>query len=389
MAPRHDTASDSTLGMLRNQSFPELAAALRSQTPAILEAWTHCVRLELPQANTLSRKQLQDSMPIILGRMADALASSCGSGTERLEERSPAQGITRFNQHYQVGELMLEDRLLRQVITEHVQGAMNRRMTLNEQIALDSAIDVVLQQAVVAFVGAQNARLQQSVEAELRYLAFLSHDLSNNLSSVTIMLKLLRDRLASSPEFAADVETLDSAHKAVQDTIAGMGRLLQAERLRKSGVRAQLAQVDLNALLLDAARQFSTTAEMKGLKIIVDADGVAVQSDRELVGLIIQNLVGNAVKYSSHGAVRLSARRAAGKCEVCVSDEGPGIATEHLGRIFDAFARGDVHGHAGVGLGLRIATQAAKLLGAQLTVESHLGSGSTFRLVLPDRAGHA
>jgi signal transduction histidine kinase len=56
---------------------------------------------------------------------------------------------------------------------------------------------------------------------------------------------------------------------------------------------------------------------------------------------------------------------------------------EHLNRIFEAFQRGEMHGAAGVGLGLAIAAQAAKLLGAKLAVESHVGIGSTFTLTLP------
>jgi signal transduction histidine kinase len=90
--------------------------------------------------------------------------------------------------------------------------------------------------------------------------------------------------------------------------------------------------------------------------------------------------------------VRVTAHAGAGGGEgvgrgwvIGVSDEGPGIAPENLSRLFNAFSRGDTHGQAGVGLGLSIASQAAKLLGAKLEVESSLGEGSTFRLLL---AGH-
>jgi signal transduction histidine kinase len=95
--------------------------------------------------------------------------------------------------------------------------------------------------------------------------------------------------------------------------------------------------------------------------------------------------VGNAVKYSTRGIVRIGAkrRREDQHWVLSISDEGPGIAKEHLARIFDAFRRGDAHGQPGVGLGLAIASQAAKLLGAELTVESSVGVGSRFRLILP------
>ena len=72
-----------------------------------------------------------------------------------------------------------------------------------------------------------------------------------------------------------------------------------------------------------------------------------------------------------------------GAWALSVSDEGPGIAPEHRGRLFEAYVRGETHGQAGVGLGLAIAFQAARLLGATLALESTAGVGSTFRLTIP------
>jgi signal transduction histidine kinase len=116
-----------------------------------------------------------------------------------------------------------------------------------------------------------------------------------------------------------------------------------------------------------------------------------VTSDGELIRLILQNLIGNAVKYSTRGTVRVHAKQEedgrAGLWTVSVSDEGPGIATEHLNNIFEAFRRGAIHGQSGVGLGLAIAARAAKLLNAELTVESKVGTGSTFRLAFPPESG--
>jgi signal transduction histidine kinase len=67
-----------------------------------------------------------------------------------------------------------------------------------------------------------------------------------------------------------------------------------------------------------------------------------------------------------------------------VTDQGPGIPEENRAKLFDAFERGDMFGQPGVGLGLAIAMHATRLLGGQLKVESTLGSGSTFRLILPN-----
>ena len=114
---------------------------------------------------------------------------------------------------------------------------------------------------------------------------------------------------------------------------------------------------------------------------------LTVVSEEELITLALQNLVSNGVKFSSRGTVRIAAELSQearpGPCVLSVSDQGPGIGPEHLGRIFEAFRRGDMHGQAGVGLGLAIASRAVKLLGGELTVESNVGTGSTFRIALP------
>lgn len=91
------------------------------------------------------------------------------------------------------------------------------------------------------------------------------------------------------------------------------------------------------------------------------------------------------MKYNTGGAVRVGfgGNTNVDRQALWVSDNGPGIAPETIGHIFEAFRRGDIHGQPGLGLGLAIVSQAAKLLGASLTLESKVGIGSTFRLELP------
>jgi signal transduction histidine kinase len=145
--------------------------------------------------------------------------------------------------------------------------------------------------------------------------------------------------------------------------------------------------VDLHELASALARQFERAAEQKGLVLAVEGEpGAIAVTDPDLLALVLRNLIGNAIKYARTGAVRVAVEPRPGEgataWAVSVADQGPGIGPEHLGRIFEAFRRGEVFGQEGVGLGLAIASQAAKLLGAELTVESQVGRGSTFRLSL-------
>jgi signal transduction histidine kinase len=118
---------------------------------------------------------------------------------------------------------------------------------------------------------------------------------------------------------------------------------------------------------------------------------VAVRADREKLQQIVLNLVINAVKFTpAEGTVSLSWEASGDDVLVRVTDTGPGIRPADLERIFDPFVQGTVvvprGGAPGVGLGLAISRQLARLMGGDLTVASALGEGATFTLRLPRHA---
>jgi signal transduction histidine kinase len=153
----------------------------------------------------------------------------------------------------------------------------------------------------------------------------------------------------------------------------------------------------LHAVATAATGRFSTLARQRGVGLAVEVDpGTVIETDAELLALILQNLIGNAVKYSVSGTVRIGcdfnfphAESSSRSPVLWVSDEGPGIGAQMAGKIFDAFQRGEGHAEDGIGLGLTIASEAAKLLNARLTVDSQPGSGSTFRLALYNPGGQS
>jgi signal transduction histidine kinase len=245
-------------------------------------------------------------------------------------------------------------------------------------------IDTALHRGVMSFVVHLTEQLKSASETESKYLTFLSHDLRNKLNSVTLTLEWLSQRLSEAPEFREEAGDLASLRNSVAETIEGMDRLLQAERLRKQAVDLKLGPVNLHHLAGDLVAQALRQAVGKGLKLenAVPA-GAAAYSDRELITLVLQNLLGNAIKFSVRGTVRIGAANDPLGWRLSVSDEGPGIAPERVGALFDAFSRGETHGQEGMGLGLTIASHAARLLGSDLQVESAVGRGSTFSLTLP------
>ncbi len=373
------------LAQLTHRPFPELANILRAGADTITRDWDTAVRAAMPQMQHLTFDELKDSTPQILLAIADALASDDPNLISELVSRAPSQGLSRFRLHFDVAEVMQEDRLLRAITVLHVETALGRRMESLESAALHAAIDVMLQRSVIALVDQQKNQLRSAAETELKFLSFLSHDLNNNLNSVTLSLQSLAMDLNRQGGFSEAEQSLELAQQCIHDTVMGMRRMLDHERLRKSGKAITLSPVDLHALTTKILEQFSREAYAKGAQFIVDMlPGTVIESDGDLLTLVLQNLVGNAVKYISRGNIRVGFREDArsGVPVLWVLDEGPGIEPSIWATIFEAFQRGDVHGEPGVGLGLTIASQAAELLGGSLTVNSRVGVGSIFRLIL-------
>jgi signal transduction histidine kinase len=259
---------------------------------------------------------------------------------------------------------------------------------MDEDIALSMGIDTVLQQGVVALVQHQRQKLQAASQAEAKYLSFLSHDLRNNLNSVTILLEVIQMELANHPQLAEPLADVASAQAAIMGTIEGMNRILRAQRMQNGTAEAKIEPVNVHALVTEVVRDALPAATKKSVRIAVEIEpGLTFPTDREWLKLILQNLIGNAVKYSAKGTVCVSSEVRGQATErervITVSDEGPGIAPTQQKVIFEAFQRGETHGQAGMGLGLAIASQAAQLLGGQLRVQSIVGDGSKFSLVLP------
>jgi signal transduction histidine kinase len=112
------------------------------------------------------------------------------------------------------------------------------------------------------------------------------------------------------------------------------------------------------------------------------------RGDERRLTQVLLNLVGNAIKFTDKGSVEISARLVGGSFEIAVKDTGPGIAPEDQQKIFEEFQQVDsssTRQKGGTGLGLAISKRIVEMHGGNLEVESVLGEGSTFRIVIPVR----
>jgi signal transduction histidine kinase len=378
-----------TMDLVKYSPFPDLAVALRARVDSVLARWGDIVRQKLPGADELTLAQLRDHMPAILETMAKALESVDGQAISELRQLSESHGAIRFHQSFNINELLVEYGLLRPLIIDEVTSQVARQLATDENAALNMVIDAAVRRSVTQFCSHQEQKIKTITDAQSKYLSFLSHDLRGGLNGVLLMAEVLKRELATEPKFAESVEDLDAMRRSILDTVATMDRFLHAERFRQGKVQPRNTTVEFHAVLDDISHQLVHQAKEKGVELRFEfenvGNGIVAFTDKDLLVLIVQNLISNAIKYTPKGTVRVVIQAPTGDRGVRLSviDEGPGIKPEHLEHLFEPFQRGETHGQSGVGLGLSIASQAAKLLNAKLTAQSTAGKGSTFLLELP------
>jgi len=137
-----------------------------------------------------------------------------------------------------------------------------------------------------------------------------------------------------------------------------------------------------------SATESLAEAKKLPLKVEISDDLPVGHGDERRIAQVLLNLVGNAIKFTDAGEVRIAAKATNGRFSVAVSDTGPGIPASEKGRVFHEFHQVDssnTKSKAGTGLGLAIAKRIVELHSGRIWVESELGKGSTFYFELPVR----
>jgi signal transduction histidine kinase len=224
-------------------------------------------------------------------------------------------------------------------------------------------------------------------QAKSDFLAVMSHELRTPLTAVVGYTELLADEVVG-PVNETQRDHLSRVRASSEHLLMLIEDILSFARIEAGREQVHIEEFGLAALLEQAAAIVRPLAEKKNLAFNLGGrDSRAVmRSDPQKVRQIIINLLANAVKFTTTGGVRLMAHVADSRVEFEVSDTGPGIALQHLDRVFDAFWQVDqriTRKAGGTGLGLSVARQLARLLGGDVSVRSTIGEGSVFRVELP------
>ena len=180
-------------------------------------------------------------------------------------------------------------------------------------------------------------------------------------------------------------ELLQHQATAIENTTRLLNALLDISRLESGAIEPQRAAVSLADIFQELRSEFESVAGVRGLQLYIDPLPVTVVTDRILFYQLLQNLVGNAIKYTDRGSVSVACTRDADGLHIYVRDTGIGIPKDKLERIFDEYYQVDTHGakRVGVGLGLAIVKEVARLLGFKVSIRSRIGESTEALIDIP------
>ena len=215
------------------------------------------------------------------------------------------------------------------------------------------------------------------------FVANISHELRTPIGAISLMAENLIAEMGES-ESARLAEIILNEVTRLNETV---NDLLDLARIEFDGL-SKRESIHTARVIDEAVGRIRSAALAKSVMIVVeDNPDMSVIGDRAQLVSAVGNLIDNAVKYSDQGSiVKVEVRRDEGRMLISVADNGPGIAAEHLGRVFERFYRVDdarSRGTVGTGLGLAIVRHIALLHGGDASVTSEVGVGSTFTLSIP------
>ncbi len=263
---------------------------------------------------------------------------------------------------------------------------------LQREIASHAQTDKALQAATLV---AEQARAQadQANQAKSRYISAISHELRTPLNSILGYAQLMGEDASVPPHRQQAIGVIKRGGEHLLSLIEGT---LDIARIESGKLTLATKPMPFADLLHEMAEMFEPQARAKGLQFHFDPQGVLpeqVRADEKRLRQILINLLGNAIKFTATGRVRLRARYALEMAFIEIEDTGPGMHADELAQVFEPFERGASQttssGSGGAGLGLTIAKMLTDLMGGEMTVVSAPGSGSVFRvkLFLPEIHG--
>jgi GAF domain-containing protein/anti-sigma regulatory factor (Ser/Thr protein kinase) len=250
-------------------------------------------------------------------------------------------------------------------------------------------------------IALENARLFEEIAKKSReleiasqhksqFVANMSHELRTPLAAILGYAELIQEGFYE-PQGPKSIDALSRIRSNGKHLLGLINTVLDIAKIESGQFTLNMTEYAIEGVVETVRSATESLAQNKKLALKTEvAKSLPVGlGDEQRLTQVLLNLVGNAIKFTDTGEVRVTAKAVNGHFNVSVTDTGPGIPEEHQARIFEQFHQVDssnTKAKGGTGLGLAIAKQIVEMHGGRIWVESTLGKGSTFQMELPTRA---
>ncbi|MDM8566330.1 response regulator [Candidatus Halobeggiatoa sp. HSG11] len=331
-----------------------------------------------------------------------ALLKQSQQQSEELQVKQREMLETNEELQNQSEELQTQQEELREsneALEERTQDLEQQKVAIQDKNQILETTKLKMEKAQKA-IALKAEELELASKYKSEFLANMSHELRTPLNSLLILSQLLTENKTGNLD-SKQVEYAQTINSAGNDLLTLINDILDLSKVEAGKIEVQWETISLNTLLTSIERKFTAIANDKGVKFTIKiADDIApnLLTDGQRVKQIINNLLSNALKFTSEGEVKLIVQHPiefpanidnlelSKTIAISVIDSGIGIPQDKQQSIFEAFQQADgstSRSYGGTGLGLSISRQLARLLGGELTLVSEPEKGSTFTLYLP------
>jgi signal transduction histidine kinase len=366
-------------------TLEKLADLVDEQRESLLSRWRTQVR-ELDSARHLDTPTLTDHIPRFLTELASAFRGHENSeiADQLAQGCSSVHGMQRVRDAYDIDEVVAEYNILRSCLHD-LADENGLQLQGRPFKILNRMLDGAIGAAVRTFAA------QKVLETQLRHeehVAFVAHDLRTPLNAISLAARVLETVYAESP---ADRSQTTPMWKALKRNVTNLEQLIRkvveenTNQEADDGAALQRRSFDLWPVVESIILDMVPVADSSRTRLFNRVpDEFHVFADAGLLRRVFQNLIANAIAYTPNGEVEISAEMLddLGTAACWVKDNGEGISPERCDSVFERYVT-DADREGGMGLGLSIVKTFVEAHGGELSLQSELNKGSTFRFTLP------
>lgn len=383
----------------------------------IIERWLKkvCEDSQIESTDGLSRPAIMDHLDHVLIALATVLSQDKEDNFQTIVEASLNHGILRAEQGYDASEIAREYHLFRQVIFSSLENFLLKASAaevIRAMRSIDSVVDEAIAQCFNSYtqqrieelenlqnqLSLHNEELSRFVRTSQENLSYLAHELKSPLTSIIgysdLFLRIQRqkDEVKSTH---GNLEHIDRVLNSGRKLLRLINNALEISRLESGETKLKLEPINPSELIAEVHNMLKPSLGKKNIEIIVNCENSpkTVVTDALKLQQIVTNLVSNAIRYTESGTIEINCETIdESKWKIVVADTGIGISEEDLPNIFNPYYRVAPNRKScvidGTGLGLAIVSQLITIIQGEIKVDSELGNGSTFTVILPLEIGN-